>query len=297
MYLTTHNLFWLLLTGSMAGVLGAILGIGGGIFLVPALVLIFHIPVHHAIATSIVSVIATSSATASAKVEKGLANMRLGMTLEVATVLGAMTGALTAGWLSEAILLRIFAVVLLVVAVLLGWKSGKGELSESNANHQGKKEGKNGIKKRASDDQLDECGLLGASFYDPAEGRQISYRVWKAPLGFLVSLIAGNLSGLLGVGGGFIKVPVINLVCGVPMKAATATSNFMIGVTAAASAFIYFGRGEVRPALTSAVVLGVLLGSFIGSAISQRIPGRLVQAIFAVFLLLVAWQMFFQGGL
>ncbi len=101
MYLTIHNLFWLFLTGSMAGVLGAILGIGGGTFLVPALVLIFHVPMHHAIATSIVSTIATSSAVASTNVERGLANMRLGMTLEVATVLGAMSGALTAGWLSE----------------------------------------------------------------------------------------------------------------------------------------------------------------------------------------------------
>lgn len=286
MYLTVHNLFWLLLTGSAVGVLGAILGIGGGIFIVPALVLIFHIPVHHTIATSIVSVIATSSAVASTNVEKGLANMRLGMTLEIATVLGAMSGALTAGWLSEATLLRIFAVVLLVVAVLLGWKSSKGERAAIlNSQH------------TILDDQPDDLGLLGASFYDLAEGRQISYRVWKAPLGFLVSLVAGNLSGLLGVGGGFIKVPVIHLVCGVPMKAATATSNFMIGVTAVASAFIYFGRGEVRPALTATVILGVLMGSFIGSVISQRLPGRLVQAIFAVFLLPVAWQMFVRAGL
>jgi uncharacterized membrane protein YfcA len=286
MYLTIHNLFWLLLTGSMVGVLGAILGIGGGVFLVPALVLIFRIPVHHAVATSIVSVIATSSAATSTNIEKGLVNMRLGMILEIGTVLGAMSGALTAEWLSEAILLRIFAVVLLVVATLLGWESSKGERAATlNSQH------------TILDDQPDDLGLLGASFYDLAEGRQISYRVWKVPLGFLVSLVAGNLSGLLGVGGGFIKVPVIHLVCGVPMKAATATSNFMIGVTAAASAFIYFGRGQVRPALTTAVILGVLVGSFIGAVISQRLPGRLAQAIFAIFLLPVAWQMFVQAGL
>jgi uncharacterized membrane protein YfcA len=274
MYLTFHNLFWLLLTGSAVGVLGAILGIGGGVFLVPALVLIFHIPMHHAIATSIVSVIATSSAATLTNVEKGLVNMRLGMTLEIAAVLGAMSGALTAGWLSEATLLWIFAVVLLAVAVLLGWKSSIGKrvaILDSQCT--------------VLDDPLDDLGLLGASCYDPAEGRQISYRARRAPLGFLVSLIAGNLSGLLGVGGGFIKVPVSHLVCSIPMKAATATSNFMIGITAAASAFIYFGRGEVRPALTTAVVLGVLVGSFIGAAINQRLPERLVQAIFAVFLL------------
>lgn len=286
MYLTIHNLFWLLLTGSAVGVLGAILGIGGGIFLVPALVLIFHIPVHHAIATSIVSVIATSSAVASTNVEKGLANMRLGMTLEIATVLGALSGALTAGWLSEAILLRIFAGVLLVIAALLGWKSSKGEKAAS-LNPQS----------TILDDPPDDLGLLGACFYDPAGGRQISYRVRKAPLGFLASLVAGNLSGLLGVGGGFIKVPVIHLICDVPMKAATATSNFMIGVTAVASAFIYFGRGEVRPVLTAVVILGVLVGSFVGSVVCQRLPGRLIQAIFAVFLLPVVWQMFMRAGL
>ncbi len=286
MYLTIHNLFWLLLTGSAVGVLGAILGIGGGVFLVPALVLIYHIPMHHAIATSIISVIATSSAATSTNVEKGLVNMRLGMTLEIATVLGAMSGALTAEWLSEVILLRIFAVVLVVVAVLLGWKSSKGEgAAILNPQH------------IIVDDQPDDLGLMGASCYDPAQGKQISYRVRRAPLGFLASLIAGNLSGLLGVGGGFIKVPVIHLVCDVPMKAATATSNFMIGVTGAASAFIYFGRGEVRPALTTAVVMGVLGGSFIGAIISQRLPGRLLQAIFAIFLLPVAWQMFVRAGL
>jgi hypothetical protein len=286
MYLAIHNLFWLLLTGSAVGVLGAILGIGGGVFLVPALVLIFNIPVHHAIATSIVSVIATSSAVASTNVEKGLANMRLGMTLEVATVLGAMSGALTAEWLSEATLLRILAVVLLIVAALLGWKSIKGQRALAR-----------NPQRTVLADPPNDLGLLGASFYDAAEGRQISYRIRRISLGFLISLIAGNLSGLLGVGGGFIKVPVIHLVCGVPIKAATATSNFMIGVTAVASAFIYFGRGQVRPGLTATVILGVLVGSFIGSVVSQRLPGRLVQAIFAVFLIPVAWQTFMRAGL
>jgi uncharacterized membrane protein YfcA len=286
LYLTIQNLFWLLLTGSTVGVLGAILGIGGGVFIVPALVLIFHIPVHHAIATSIVSVIATSSAATSTNVKRGLVNMRLGMILEIATVLGALSGALTAEWLSETTLLRIFAVVLLVVAALLGWKSIKGERA-AIGNPQ----------RTALDDPRNDFGLLGASCYDPAEGRQISYRVRRGVLGFLVSLVAGNLSGLLGVGGGFLKVPVIHLVCGVPMKAATATSNFMIGVTAAASAFIYFGRGQVRPALTTTVSLGVLVGSFIGAVIGQRLPGRLVQAIFAFFLLPVVWQLFVRAGL
>jgi uncharacterized membrane protein YfcA len=297
MYLTIHNLFWLLLAGSAVGVLGAILGIGGGVFMVPALVLIFNIPVHHAIATSIVSVIATSSASTSTNVKKGSPNMRLGITLAIGTVLGAITGALTAEWLSEATLLRIFAVVLVVVAALLGWKSRKGGALKSSTDPQTRQEGESGINTGLPNDAPDDLGLLGASFYDPVEGRQISYRVRRAPLGFLGSLIAGNLSGLLGVGCGFINVPMIHLVCGVPMKAATATSAFMIGITGAASAFIYFGRGEVRPALTTAVILGVLVGSFTGAVISQRLPGRLIQTVFAVFLLPVAWQMFVRAGL
>jgi len=290
MYLTVHNLLWLFLAGTVTGVLGAILGIGGGVFLVPVLVLVFHVPMHHAIATSIISVIATSSAVASANVDKGLVNMRLGMTLEVATVLGGMLGALTAGWLSGPALMRIFAVALVVIAVLMGWKARRGQENSSALRPTEKDIAKASASTQAA------LGSLGACYYDPAEGKWISYRVQKPLLGFLASLIAGNISGMLGVGGGFIKVPVINLVCGVPMKAATATSNFMIGVTAASSAFIYYGRGEVRPALTAAVILGVLAGSFAGSLLSQRLSGRLVQAIFAVFLLLVAWEMFMQAG-
>jgi len=285
MYLTTHNLIWLFLTGSVAGVLGAILGIGGGVFLVPALTLAFNIPAHHAIATSIVSVIATSNAVVAANVKKGLTNMRLGMTLAISTVLGGMLGALTAAWLSGPTLMRIFSVVMLITAAAMGWRSKTGGTVPSGTRN---------------DDRPDEsqanCGALGSSCYDPAEGRWLTYRVRKPLLGFLVSLIAGNISGLLGVGGGFIKVPVINLVCGVPMKAATATSNFMIGMTAASSAFIYYGRGEVTPALTATVVLGVLTGSLVGAMISRRISSRVLQAIFAVFLAIVAVQMFLRAG-
>lgn len=289
MSLIAHNLPWLFLTGAMTGVLGAILGIGGGVFLVPLLVLVFHIPMQCAVATSIISVIATSSAVASANVGKGLVNMRLAMVLEIATVMGGMLGALTAGWLSGPALMRIFAVALVVVAMMMGWKAKRGR--ESGTVFQ-VAEGNIG---KASVSAQADLGLLGSCFYNLAKGWVI-YRIRKPLLGFLVSLVAGNISGMLGVGGGFIKVPVINLVCGVPMKAATATSNFMIGVTAASSAFIYYGRGDVRPALTTAVILGVLAGSFAGSLVNQRLSGRLVQAIFAIFLLPVAWQMFMQAG-
>jgi uncharacterized membrane protein YfcA len=290
MSLIAHNLPWLFLTGTVAGVLGAILGIGGGVLLVPVLVLVFHMPMHHAVASSIISVIATSSAVASANVDKGLVNMRLGMVLEVATVLGGMLGALTAGWLSGLALMRIFAVAVVVVAIMMGWKAKKARKSNAVIQATEGDIGKTSVSAQA------DLGLLGSCCYDPGEGGWVVYRIRRPLLGFMASLVAGNVSGLLGVGGGWIKVPVINMVCGVPMKAATATSNFMIGVTAASSAFIYYGRGDVRPVLTAAVILGVLAGSFVGSLVNQRLSGRLVQTIFAVFLLLVAWQMFMQAG-
>jgi uncharacterized membrane protein YfcA len=290
MSLMASNLPGLFLTGTVAGVLGAILGIGGGVLLVPVLVLVFHIPIHHAVASSIISVIATSSAVALANVDKGLVNMRLGMVLEVGTVLGGMLGALTAGWLSGLALMRIFAVAVVVVAMMMGWKARKARKSDAVIQATEGDIGKTSVSVQA------DLGLLGSCCYDPGERGWVAYRIRRPLLGFMASLVAGNVSGLLGVGGGWIKVPVINMVCGVPMKAATATSNFMIGVTAASSAFIYYGRGDVRPVLTAAVILGVLAGSFVGSLVNQRLPGRLVQAIFAVFLLLVAWQMFMQAG-
>ncbi|MBX6313697.1 MAG: sulfite exporter TauE/SafE family protein, partial [Isosphaeraceae bacterium] len=137
-------------------------------------------------------------------------------------------------------------------------------------------------------------GWLGARYYDEAEGRVVSYRVQRLWAGLGISFVAGGLSGLLGIGGGVFKVPALHLACQVPIKAAAATSNFMIGVTAAASAFLYYGRGEVRPALTAAVVLGVLAGSALGSIVNRKIHGRFVSRLFAVLLIMVALQMFYR---
>ena len=227
---TADNLFWLLLTGAGAGCFGAILGVGGGIILVPVLVLAFHVPIHYAIGTSIITVVATSSMAGSFNLERGTVNIRLGMLLEVATALGALGGGLLAGIASPRTLMTLFAVILAPVGVLM---LRKGIQEES----------------------------------EPAEDAS-QYRLRRLPVAMGLSLGAGTVSGLLGIGGGIIKVPALTLFCNVPARVATATSTFMIGVTAVASAFLYFGRGQVRPALSAVVILGVLAGSALGTQVA-----------------------------
>lgn len=288
MYVTPLNLLAIVLAGLLTGVLGAILGTGGGVLLIPVLVLGLGVPMHYAVATGIVSVIATSSAVASTNVERGTANMRLGMTLEIATALGAISGGLTAGWLSPRTLEGLFALVLVPTALLM-WR---GRTEHGAGDDRG---GGRPPRDREADPPGGALGALGARYYDDSEGRLVAYRVRRLWAGLGISFLAGNLSGLLGIGGGVFKVPALHLLCGVPIKAAAATSNFMIGVTAAASAFLYYGRGEVRPALTSAVVLGVLAGSAAGSALNRRVRGAPVRRLFAVLLLAVAAQMLYRA--
>jgi len=273
----------LALAGAVTGVLGAVLGTGGGVFLVPIIVLGFGLPIKYAVATSIVSVVATSSAVASTNVERGTANMRLGMTLEVATALGAIAGGLLVAWLSARVVEGIFSVALLLTAWFM-WR-GRTEAAAAFASEVA-----------AVGPAADKTGRMGDVYEDPAIGRTVSYRVERLWAGLGVSLVAGSLSGLLGIGGGVFKVPALHLLCQVPIKAAAATSNFMIGVTAAASAFLYYGRGEVLPRETAVVVLGVLAGSAIGSHVNRFIHGWLVQRIFAVLLAIVAVQMLVRAG-
>ena len=258
--------------GAVAGVLGGLFGIGGGIFLVPVLSLGFGLPMHQAIAASIVAVIATSSATASVYVGKGISNIRLGMSLEVMTTIGAVLGGLAANALAGDVLRHIFAAFLLCMAALMLWRSrmhGEGII------------------------RYDPSASISGSYYDEAEKRTIEYSVRKLGAGMFVSFFAGNMSGLLGVGGGIIKVPVMNMVCGVPIKASTATSNLMIGVTAVASAFIFFLLGNVHPYYTAAAVLGVLGGSRIGTMLSVKLRGATLMGLFVVVLFITAIRMAF----
>lgn len=282
-----------LLAGAATGVLGAVLGTGGGVFLVPLLVLGLGLPMHYAVATSIVTVIATSSAVASTNVERGTANMRLGMTLELGTTLGAIAGGLTAAWIAPKMLEGVFAVVLVPTAVLM-WRGrteetvGGGIVATRGAEHGGRQS-------KSPPLQAASVGALGATYHDPAAGGAVAYRVERLPAALGISFLAGNLSGLLGIGGGVFKVPALHLVCNVPMKAAAATSNFMIGVTAVASAVLYYGRGQIHPHITAAAVLGVLGGSAAGSVLNQHIGGRAVRRLFAVLLAAVALQMLYRA--
>lgn len=267
----TPELFLLLVVGGgIAGTIGAMLGLGGGVFLVPFLALVFNLPMHQAVATSILAVIATSSAGAAMNIERQIVNLRLGMVLEVSTVIGAILGGLTANMLSGQALSRIFASLLLVVSFLMIWR-----VRHFRQNH------------TAADE-----GVFPSSYEDESTGELVSYSAKRVPLVSLIALIAGNISGLLGVGGGIFKVPAMNMISGVPMKAATATSNFMIGVTAAASAFIYFAHGHLNPFIVSPAVLGVLGGSFLGIKINRKIKGSLLTWIFAGVLLVVSARMF-----
>ena len=265
--------FLLLIAGGVAtGTIGAMLGLGGGVFLTPFLVLVFNLPMHQAIATSILAVIATSSAGAAMNVERQIVNLRLGMTMEVATVIGAIFGGLTANVLSGDILSKIFAVLLLSVSFMMIWRMRHSR----------------GISTPV------EAGAFPASFTDEASGEVISYSVARVPWVMVISLIAGNISGLLGVGGGIFKVPAMNMISGIPLKAAAATSNFMIGVTAAASAFFYFAHGHLNPLIASPATLGVLLGSFLGVRINRRIKGAYLTWIFAAVLFLISVKMFWR---
>lgn len=255
--------------GFVAGTFGALLGLGGGVFLIPFLVFITGLPMHQAIATSIIAVIATSSAGAAMNLERRTVNMRLGMLLEIATVSGAILGGITANYLSAGILTRLFSGLLLSVAILMVWR----------------------VRRNNGREIISTEGVLPGSFVDNATGETIHYGVKKVPVSLAISLVAGNVSGLLGVGGGIFKVPVMNMLSGVPMKAATATSNFMIGVTAAASAFIYFAHGHLNPFVASTAALGVMVGSMTGIRINRRIRSTALSWIFAIVLLIISIEL------
>ena len=254
------------------GILGALLGLGGGVFLIPFLVFVFNLPMHQAIATSIVAVIATSSAAASVNIERQTVNVRLGMLLEIGTVFGAILGGLTANYLSNRTLTKIFSLLLLAVSIVMIRR----------------------IRNKENDEPTFESGVLGGSFVETTDGKTIGYSVKRVPGLLGISLIAGNISGLLGVGGGIFKVPAMHIVGGIPLKAAAATSNFMIGVTAAASAFIYFANGHLNPLVGATAALGVLGGSFLGVNLSRKVKSRSLTWIFAVVLLIMAVQLYIR---
>ena len=265
----------LFLTGIATGVLGALVGIGGGVVLVPALLLGFGLNIKVAVATSLVSVIATSTAAGSAYVKEGVANMRLGVVLEIATALGGLSGGLIAAVVPGSVIAGVFSVVMFITAVLLVRDVAPATLPTAAAATSA------GPTMRA----------MATSFDD--QGELVAYQPRRLGAGMGVSSIAGVLSGLLGVGGGFVKVPAMNLVMGVPIKAAAATSNFMIGVTALASLTAYLARGDVDPAVAAPVALGITIGAVGGTRLSAVTASTKVKGVLAVVLVGVAIQMLF----
>ncbi len=260
----------------LAGLLGSLVGVGGGIIVVPALTLLLGVGIQKAIAASIVSVIATSSGAASSYVRERIANIRLGMVLEVSTVLGALTGALLAAVVPVRGLFLLFACILAYTA----WSMFRRPTARPVD---------------AAPDRLAErLGLHGA-FYDRSLGREVAYRVSRTRLGLAVGYVAGVASGLLGIGGGILKVPVMNLAMGMPIKACTATSNFMIGVTAATGAAVYFMRGEVLPFVAAPVAVGVLLGARAGARLLGGMRSDAIKLIFVAVLVVSSIQMLLKG--
>ena len=262
----------------MAGGFGSLLGLGGGVLIVPLLTLGFGLPLREAVGVSLICVIMTSSAAAGVYLERHVANLRLGMTLELFTAFGALLGGSIAFLLSEQLLSLLFAGLLLYVAVMMA----RGERAEP---------------------ALDPDALVSDAFdTDPATPQTSlerlsgeGYRVRNLGRGVVGATGAGLASALLGIGGGIIKVPLMHLAMGVPLRVATATSNLMIGITAAASAVIYLLRGEIDPYVAGPTAIGVFLGASLGSRLAPRINLRWLQLAFIVVLGITAIQMLLRA--
>ncbi|MCW5319265.1 MAG: sulfite exporter TauE/SafE family protein [Nostoc sp.] len=257
-----------------AGFLGALTGLGGGVVIVPFLSVICGVDLHYAIGASLVSVIATSSGAASAYVKEGYTNMRLGMFLEIATTFGAVAGAVVAAKISTGAIAIVFGIVLLYSAYL-----SRKPYSENIDN--------------LPPDPL-ATRLKLNSTYPTSTGEQ-SYNVRGVPFGFGLMFIAGVLSGLLGIGSGALKVLAMDQIMHIPFKVSTTTSNFMIGVTAAASAGIYLNRGYIDPGLAMPVMLGVLCGAVLGARVLVRARVQLLRNIFSGVILVLALEMIYKG--
>lgn len=267
----------LIFLGSVvAGFLGSLTGLGGGVVLVPLLTLVFGIDIRYAMGASLVSVIATSSGAAAAYVREGYSNIRIGLFLEVATSAGALMGAAAATHVSSGSLAIIFGLVLL-------W-SALGAQGEDPAC---RSELPPVTRTLAS--QL----RLNGSY--PVEGSQCFYQAQRVPLGFLLMAGAGALSGLLGIGSGAVKVLAMDKAMGLPFKVSTTTSNFMIGVTAAASAGIFLSRGYVDPGIVMPVMLGVVAGALAGSRLLMKAPAKPLRLVFRAVLLVLAAEMIWNG--
>ena len=265
-----------------AGFLGSLVGLGGGIIITPALTILFGFDIKYAIGASIVAVIATSSGSAIAFVKDHVSNMRVGMLLEVFTTAGGVVGALMAGVFSSKLLYIFFSLILL--------NSFYGMLKKTGLITKLKKE-----EEKVENDKYADKYKLNSTYYDKATGETVKYNVTNVPQGSLVMFGAGFASGLLGIGSGAFKVVALDTYMKLPIKVSTATSNFMMGVTATASALIYFFNGTINPVVAAPIAIGTLIGSRTGAKVMQRLDAKYIRYIFLPILLFTIINMLLKG--
>jgi len=266
------------LVSVVAGAFGALLGLGGGFILIPFLTLVLGVHIHYAIGASLVSVIATSSGAAAAYVRDRMTNVRVAILLEIGTTLGAITGVAIASRINPSTLFLLFS-------VLLGWSAYAMLRRREGA----------GQELKVPPDPLADRLRLHSEYPGGPERSMIPYRVTRTKLGLVLMYVAGCVSALLGIGSGILKVPAMDQAMRIPIKVSSATSNFMIGVTTATSAGIYFMRGDIIPGLAGPVAFGVLIGSQIGSRLLGKWSGQTIRWIFVFILILVAIEMGVKG--
>ena len=269
--------FAVFLISVLAGIGGAILGLGGGVIIVPALTLLLNLPIRFAIGSSIVAVIATSSGTASAYIRDNLTNLRIGIALEVMTTVGALSGAVVAGHVSPRWLYIIFGLLLAYSAFAL---IGRLKLE---------------LPGEVPYDPLAARLRFTGVYYDQALAQRVPYVATGVIPGGLMMYLAGIFSGLLGIGSGLFKVLAMDVAMRLPMKVSTSTSNFMVGVTAAASAGVYFSRGDIHPIIAGPIALGVLAGAWIGTRVMGQLRNTTIRKLFIPVLAIVALSMIYRG--
>jgi uncharacterized membrane protein YfcA len=267
----------LLATSVLAGGIGAVLGLGGGIVLVPVLTMVYGVSLRDAMGASVVSVVATSSGAAAAYLRSGLSNLRIGLFLAMATVLGSLLGAMLVGVLDD----RVLEVVLGLALAYSTWVT-VGQLGVD-------------VPDEPPFDPLAVRFELEGVYWDAGQQREVKYRAAHVRWGLCAMFGAGVLSGLLGIGSGAFKVLAMDYFMRLPMKVSTATSNFMIGITAAASATIYFGRGDIHPLLATPVAVGVLAGAYLGSQLAARLGNTTLRKLFLPVIVYLAISMILRG--
>ncbi|MGB9728430.1 MAG: sulfite exporter TauE/SafE family protein [Thermoprotei archaeon] len=271
------ELILLILVAIIAGLIGSVFGVGGGIILVPLLVFIFNIPIRVAAGISIVSIIATSLMGSSVYLKNEITNVKIGAILQAAMSTGSIIGALISVYTSEEIISLAFSFMLFYASYMM-IRSAQSSDKELNTSE--------GIASKLK---------LDGTFLDKSEGRIVNYGVKNLVQGFFISILGGMIAGMLGVGGGLINVPVISMLMGAPIKVAIATSNFIIGITAVSGSIVYFIRGLVNPLIVAPVVIGIVIGAFIGANYMPKIRNITLKRLFSLYLIYTAVRLILRS--